>query len=255
MQSGLSAELMLARPELGLRVSLHDTASLRILGVAIDDGGVNDGGKPSAPRAPLEAYTRGTDLVVTYPRSSDGVRTQVYWHAPGVDQSEPMPPLEIDVQVSVQTDLLESHPTIHVFAQLLATEVFQCAGTDPEEYRQLQPRDEIWLPPPEEQCVAGVIFRLANTETTYAQLLHPSDVLIRTKPGSEAPAHQILLRSEPHAQGAQYSCTCGLFFETLEKGVIRRARVRGVFVPRENDLEAVAACAERLVAQRLPLTT
>ncbi len=261
---GLSAELKLSRPELGLHLSLsnslNDAAKLRILGVVID-GGVasvsSDVDKlASEPREPLDVYARDTDLVVTYPPSPDGVQTQVYWHAPRVDESaHSTAPPEIDVQVSVQTDRLDCRPAVHVFAQVMASEVLQCIGTDPRNYRPVHPRDEIAISPPEERCVHGLIFRLADAEMTYAQLLHPSDVLTQTKCDGNDTVHQTLLRRESCGEGARYTCTSGLFFETLEKGVIRRARVRGVFVPRENDLEAVAACAERLLAEKLPLTT
>ncbi len=250
LQTDLTADLTLSRPDLGLRASLHDDASLRILGVVIDSG------EPSAPREPMDAYARGNDLVVTYPQSFDGVRTQVYWQSPAVEEPEPTTTAaEIDVQVSVQTDRLDSRPAICVVAQVSASEIFECLGTDPSKYHHILPQDEVALSLPAERCVQGLIFRLANTETTFAQLLHPSDVLVQSQSGGGDPIHQTLLRRESLGETVQFTCSCGLFFEALEKGVIRRARVRGVFVPRENDLEAVAACARRLMARKLPLTT
>jgi hypothetical protein len=41
----------------------------------------------------------------------------------------------------------------------------------------------------------------------------------------------------------------------LEKGVILRARRRGVFVPRANDNEAAARCYEAFAKSPPPLTT
>jgi hypothetical protein len=45
-----------------------------------------------------------------------------------------------------------------------------------------------------------------------------------------------------------------LFPEHLEKGVIRRGRVCGWFMPAENDLETAVALARQFVAEPLPLT-
>jgi hypothetical protein len=41
----------------------------------------------------------------------------------------------------------------------------------------------------------------------------------------------------------------------LEKGVIRRARLQSLFVPRENDVQLVAECCRAIESRPLPLTT
>ena len=46
-----------------------------------------------------------------------------------------------------------------------------------------------------------------------------------------------------------------LFAEFLEKGVIRRARLQSLFVPRENDVQLVAECCQSIEKRPLPLTT
>jgi hypothetical protein len=46
-----------------------------------------------------------------------------------------------------------------------------------------------------------------------------------------------------------------LFAEFLEKGVIRRARIHGAIVPRDNDVEIAAACCKAIDGLELPLTT
>lgn len=214
-----------------------------------------DENNSSSPRAPLDAYTREGDLVVTYPKSSQGVRTQVYWHVEACEPSNTSgTPSEIDLWVSAQTDLLDSQPNIQVQSQITASEVLECLGTDPQDYRPLPDNNEISLAAPEDRCVQGLIFRLSS-ELTYAQLIHPSDVLTREELDEHQASAQTVICGEPHGERFQYTCQSRLFFEALEKGVIRRARVRGVFVPRQNDLKAVAACARRLSTQKLPLTT
>ena len=45
-----------------------------------------------------------------------------------------------------------------------------------------------------------------------------------------------------------------LFPERLEKGVIRRGRVCGWFMPVENDLETAVRLARAFVEEPLPLT-
>ncbi len=45
-----------------------------------------------------------------------------------------------------------------------------------------------------------------------------------------------------------------LFAEFLEKGVIRRARLQSLFVPRENDVQLVAECCQAIEHRPLPLT-
>jgi hypothetical protein len=46
-----------------------------------------------------------------------------------------------------------------------------------------------------------------------------------------------------------------LFPESLEKGVIRRGRVRGWFLPREGDADAAAERYRQWLAEPPPLTT
>ena len=46
-----------------------------------------------------------------------------------------------------------------------------------------------------------------------------------------------------------------LFADFLEKGVIRRARIQSVFMPRNNDQAIALAICKEIDHQRLPLTT
>ena len=46
-----------------------------------------------------------------------------------------------------------------------------------------------------------------------------------------------------------------LFSERLEKGVILRARLRGVFLPRQRDTRVAAACYTAFAAAEPPLAT
>ena len=46
-----------------------------------------------------------------------------------------------------------------------------------------------------------------------------------------------------------------LFGEFLEKGVIRRARLQSLFLPRENDVQLAAEACQSIERRPLPLTT
>ena len=80
----------------------------------------------------------------------------------------------------------------------------------------------------------------------YAQILHPSDF------------ESIELRYQLHdVKGAftAWHIKSLLLHQPLEKGVIRRARICGWFMPAENDLQTAVELARRFVDEPLPLTT
>jgi hypothetical protein len=68
----------------------------------------------------------------------------------------------------------------------------------------------------------------------------------------------------PSADFRQLICSSGLrgeqcaewhlFSDFLEKGVIRRARVYGVLLPRKNDIELALECCSKFERSPLPLT-
>jgi hypothetical protein len=74
---------------------------------------------------------------------------------------------------------------------------------------------------------------------SYFQLVHPDDVFA----------------VEERFANGRYRITTTLFPERLEKGVIRRARICGWFLPTENDLAVVVELARQFVAEPPPLTT
>ncbi len=79
------------------------------------------------------------------------------------------------------------------------------------------------------------LFRPPAAEFTYAEIIFPTDFCGATASGG-------VLRYQ-------------LFPDSLEKGVIRRARLQGVWLPREDDEALAMACHERLLAAAPPLTT
>jgi hypothetical protein len=82
------------------------------------------------------------------------------------------------------------------------------------------------------------VFRQPELGLSYAEMVHPTDFV------------------SAEANGRPPTCVRStLFPEGLEKGVIRRARICGWFLPTENDLETAVELAKQFVDEPLPLTT
>ena len=111
---GLTARLDLSDPANGLQemyVGGQALAGQSILGVELPtqlDAG-----------AQFECHERALDLVATYPQTADRkVRVQAYWRALANDESHGLP--GVDLQVSVQTSLWDTRPTLTAISQMPA---------------------------------------------------------------------------------------------------------------------------------------
>lgn len=78
-----------------------------------------------------------------------------------------------------------------------------------------------------------------SAEVSYFQLVHPDD----------------FFAVEERRIENKRRITTTLFPERMEKGVIRRARICGWFLPAENDLSLAAELAQEFIAESPPLTT
>lgn len=162
-----------------------------------------------------ESYVREQDLVAMYEPATD-------WpYAPQIywraeDAAAGKAMLgALSLLVSVQTHLLDTCPRIAVTTQLPAEELIQVG----------------------EGCL---LWRLADGELSYAEMMLSSDYReLKIQPGSQR----------------MHSASWELFAEFLEKGVIRKARLKAVLLPRENDVALAKGCYEALSQQPLPLTT
>jgi hypothetical protein len=213
----LAAQLDLRRPQLGMReVSL--------------------GGFPatSAPATFLavatlagdeaeqiqDCYLRGSDLVVTYLETPErNIRPQLYWRAVEFPEDDAQA-FGVDLIISTQTSELYSDPTLRVESSLPIGIEYVATNSAGER--------------------GPILFRLRPLAWSFAQAVHPSDIEGVDTALDAAGKARISHR---------------LFAPGLEKGVIRRARVRGIFVPRERDEELAKASFAEFVAQELPLTT
>jgi hypothetical protein len=87
------------------------------------------------------------------------------------------------------------------------------------------------------------VFRKSEQDFSYAELVHPTDF------------HSAVVNEGCGPFEESGPLRAQLFPERLEKGVIRRARICGWFMPAENDLETAVTLAKRFVDEPLPLTT
>jgi len=210
---GAPAAIDLAHPRLGLR--LADGAA-SILGLQLGTTLLDIGGAVE----PTESYVRGGDLVATYNETeARPLRVQAYWHLaelarlPRYDDAR-----MIELQVSINTSLLDLRPTLDVVTTTMAPVERLSIG-----------EASAWL------------IRLPHVPYTYIEIPHPRDCA-RTAFAPAAGEVQATLRHT-------------LFGRKLEKGVIMRGRVRGALVPRDSDVAAAEALVDDLLEAAPPLTT
>ena len=189
-----------------------------------------------------EAYVRGNDLVTKYDDSAgQPIRTTVYWRGQTiVGQNVSYP--AVSLAVSIETDLLDTYPTIQV------TSIVK--GSETVVVRDLFGEHPVPNPPDslidETGCVTFsdqvlVVYRWVDTNWSYAEMTHPSDFQRLTLFGTGP--QQVDQRAEWR-----------LFGQFLEKGVIRRARLQGVWLPKRDDVPQALECYRAFVESKIPLT-
>jgi hypothetical protein len=172
-------------------------------------------------------------LVATYaPAGAGTVRPQIYWR---LFRPEHIEGMGLDLIVSVQTDLLDSDPSMSTASILPVEGLLRLHGPGADQFEPLVIDDPAPLD-------AGLLlFRLAGGRLSYVEMVHPSD-FCRAGVRTEDAARHTARLSFP------------LFPGRLEKGVIRRARLRGCFLPREDDRSVAAALYGEFAASTPPLT-
>ncbi|MEX0938071.1 MAG: hypothetical protein WDZ59_09440 [Pirellulales bacterium] len=178
-----------------------------------------------------DAYIRRSDLVATYTSTEAcPFRTQIYWRAVADNAAL----TALDLIISVQTHLLDTRP------------VLQASISLPGELLRLREGGDGHFEPVECRSAADdadapgcFLWRIAGSGLSFAGMIHPAD------------------RRSLHIErdGEQTRVRFSLFSCFLEKGVILRARLRGVFLPRESEDVAAVNWYRELVAAKPPLTT
>ncbi|HEY5314302.1 MAG TPA: hypothetical protein VIK18_17345 [Pirellulales bacterium] len=226
----LKARLDLQHPEHGLHAldfrQQPLAATVELLGVDL-----------APASAPTEAYGRQGDLVVSYPGTAEGpLAVQVYWR---VNPEETTGRVEIDLEVSVQTPRLDSDPALSTASQLPAAQTLRLVDDQMAEFRVLMSAVSSEQAVGDPRLPGCWLLRPAGQAWSYAEMVHPAD----------------LNTSEISLCEQGYRLRHRLFVSRLEKGVILRARVRGVLLVREDDCALAAAAYHRFVQSPPPLTT
>jgi hypothetical protein len=237
--TGLAARLDLTRPADGLldiAVGAMPWHATRLLGVVVAPL------PQDAADAPTESHVRGADLVVAYEASAHRpVRVDALWRAVAPAAGDQFL-AAADLIVSVRTDLLDSRPELGVQSVLPACEIVRLTARDPIAGEALPHPENAPAAFGRENGLGCLLFRPPGHDLSYAEMVHPAD----------------FQRDELHcgAPGSrEVRVVHQLFSMSLEKGVILRARVRGVFVPRRDDARIAAECYAAFAAADPPLGT
>ncbi len=193
-----------------------------------------------------DTYVRGADWVISFRESGRfRVAPEVYWRA---EHLEEFNAVKLELITSVKTDLLDSQPASSVNTALNnATEVLQSPALEVPSFKTIYrgPRA------PNSSNAASVfkavesqhrlfVARFPQLDLSYAQLVHPTDF------------YAVEAAAEDESRFWLWNL---IFAQSLEKGVIRRGRICGWFMPVENDLQTAVELARRFVDEPLPLTT
>jgi hypothetical protein len=186
---------------------------------------------PHAP--PQEAYVRGADLIAVY-EASDAwpIRVDAVWRGIRPTSSEKFL-AAVDLIVSVRTGLLDSRPELSVQSVIPASDVLRLQSATPFAATSSAPACT-------EEGLGCTLFRLPHLALSYAEMVHPADY--QQEELVPVGASDSLLRISHQ-----------LFRTTLEKGVMLRARVRGVLLDRCDDIRIATECYAAFAAAEPPL--
>lgn len=194
--------------------------------------------RPSDWPLPLsEVYVRDDDVVAAYHPSEDWpYAPQVYWRAnPFRDIDSVQGSLALFV--SLQTQLLDTRPTVSLVTRMRSSEVLQVEVANAAVAQVTPISDE-----PVARSVGTascIVRRLTAMSLSYVEIVPASDFCARSAQG--------MATREPYI-------AWHLFAEFLEKGVIRKARAYAAIVPTAHDIELAIECATAIDQSPLPLT-
>ncbi|MBN8602443.1 MAG: hypothetical protein J0M26_15520 [Planctomycetes bacterium] len=207
-----------AHPELGLSLTHEEAPDRRIVLSLIEP---TDG----SPRQASDAYVRQNDLICEFAQTAnDQFSFQTYFRILP-DSTENL--LGLEVWLSVQTDLLDSSPSMEL-ASIVPNGFWttQSLSSSPG-------GDSIWLASSRDD---------RYTALSVAAMVHPLDAAQTMRDENPAISEDVLqLR---------------YFSHFMEKGVIRRARMRFYLSRRVVfDVESISQLYEQFHQSELPLTT
>lgn len=235
---GLLAEIISLRPSDGMVnivVAGRRLAEARLLGIAVDP----DHQRPIA--GPSEVHIRGADLVVACEEPGQWpLHVDAVWRAVAATTCGEFL-AGVDLIVSVRTHVLDAHPNLTVESIVPASEVLRVTAGQSMR-APIEPLSSLPTIMGPESGGGCLLFRLPNVELTYVEMVHPVDF-----------QYDELSRSE--SGGDSLRLAHRLFRTDLEKGVLLRARLRGIFVNRHNDAQVAATCCASFATSEPPLST
>lgn len=175
--------------------------------------------KPSHSFKIQEAYIRQNDLIVRYEQSDDDLYTvQLNWRRLDCEIPDA---LALELWISVQTSLLDTHPTIEVRSRT---------------------SDALW------HSLTLDDLSAEKSDKTAIGLVKKSGVtaMVMIEPSDAHQAHRILERSDDFA--------LKILGDFMEKGVIRRVRMRLLAVASEIPRSKIAKQYRAFTDSPLPLT-
>jgi hypothetical protein len=230
--ASLRGEVDLRSPDRGLfNLERRDQAlkEHEILGVRLD-------ANEAAGESLIDGYERGGDLIATYEQTAARpMRVQIYWRATDAGTLG----LSIDLQLSVQTNLLDSQPALFAATRLPNADVRRLVDAASGEWETLQPTGErSWALESHSEPLCW-LFRWPQTGLSYIELAMPGETrrseLSLSADGRSTLSHEV-------------------FAEPLEKGVILRTRIRGAYLPCDGDEQLAAQAWRDFIAAPPPLT-
>jgi hypothetical protein len=185
-------------------------------------------------RLPREVYQRLGDVVASYDASeARNIQSQIYWRAfrPFENQAA----AGVEIVLSVQTHLLDSRPSLTCTSVLPLGEVLALTDAGRLEPIAIDGPQQLAIPHAE-----LLLVRPHGATYSYAEMV----------PAADFAGCQLEPRGMDRLRIARQ-----FFPERLEKGVIRRSRVAGLFLARAHDVALALDAYRALLAEPLPLTT
>ncbi len=220
----ITGEVAVLYPWRGFSPALSKQANVGLLKV------ITRATQHDAPETLVDCYQRGVDLIATYAQTPERtVRPQVYWRYLNAGEVS-----GVELILSAQTSLLDSQPLTSVESTLPVGDVLAISSSG-------ELSSPAWTGDWQTGASApvGVLFRPRDWQVSYLELIHPSD----------------LAAVQLTQQAGLPSVRWQLFPERLEKGVVRRGRVRGLFLPRAQDEALTKAALASFADSPLVLST
>jgi hypothetical protein len=229
----LTAQLELLSPHSGLRnvCPNHTALELQLLGVQLPES--------DSSVTTEDAYARGDDLVLTYAETAQWkLRTQIYWRY----ARQYALACGIEVVASLQTSLLDAPAAVNVSSRIAADEILALTNDRLDFFELARSSRPHHLT--RAMTRGCFVFRLAGANLSYVEIVHPGDF-------QETSIEAI---ADLHVEDPATISRHRLFGRRLEKGVILRGRVLGLFVPQDDDLRLVKQYYQ-VFAQSKPVLT